>query len=342
MPPVTRSQSRLEASPFTTLHESNISKHVFSCKLIWFKILEVGNFNPYNLKDLQEVLKLRSLAKGIVSDLDLREMYFMRIWGFPKKSFVLDGWEDMTLDAMREAVRGALPARLGGCLYPKHVTPVDKLKSKRDILDQYRCLLYVPRGVYQNAVGGNVVLHKWGNKKRREGLFSRADLSLEEACRANLDRSVIRYIADRADENDIEYGGYGACYGGHTDLIDFFVDTYDVQVDDALLDKVVEGYGDCWKGTYKSIEHIVFKYGVNPKRSAGGGWTHLHSAAIDDRLGTLRHLVEACGLDVNARLDMGEGHEMDGMTPLEIAVKYESTDCEAYLRQRLAGQPQSE
>ena len=60
--------------------EVSLGEKVLLCELIRDGILK--HFNPCKLSDLQYVLELRCF-KGLVSDEDLKEMYFKRAWGVP-------------------------------------------------------------------------------------------------------------------------------------------------------------------------------------------------------------------------------------------------------------------
>ena len=53
------------------------------------------HFHPYKLSDLQTLLSLRRFH-GLLPDVDLKECYFEKAWGFRKSEFVLahEWWED--------------------------------------------------------------------------------------------------------------------------------------------------------------------------------------------------------------------------------------------------------
>lgn len=65
--------------------EVRLGERVLYCKLIRDKILR--HFDPRKLNDLQYVLELRCF-KGLLSDQDLKEVYFERLWGFSEDDFV--------------------------------------------------------------------------------------------------------------------------------------------------------------------------------------------------------------------------------------------------------------
>ena len=54
------------------------------------------------------------------------------------------------------------------------------------------------------------------------------------------------------------------------------------------------------------IDHLVEKYGVDPNREVGGGWTALHMAADRGRVRTVKHLVEKHNVDIQQRNGYGE------------------------------------
>ena len=51
--------------------------------------LSIQGLNPYKLSDLQSVLRLREFY-GLLPDIDLKECYFEKAWGFRKDEFALD------------------------------------------------------------------------------------------------------------------------------------------------------------------------------------------------------------------------------------------------------------
>ena len=62
------------------------------------------HFNPWKLSDLQCVLEMRCF-KGLLSDEDLKEVYFQRMWGFKERDFVLAGWREMSVEDMKNKDR---------------------------------------------------------------------------------------------------------------------------------------------------------------------------------------------------------------------------------------------
>ena len=86
--------------------EVSLGEDVLFCELIRDGILK--HFNPRKLSDLQYVLELRCF-KGLVSDEDLKEMYFKRAWGVREWEFELATWRELSVGVMQRRVREALP-----------------------------------------------------------------------------------------------------------------------------------------------------------------------------------------------------------------------------------------
>ena len=93
--------------------EVSLGEDVLFCELIRDGILK--HFNPWKLSDLQYVLELRCF-KGLVSDEDLKEMYFKRAWGAREWEFELANWRELSVGEMqggsRMRSRGAFPCLL--------------------------------------------------------------------------------------------------------------------------------------------------------------------------------------------------------------------------------------
>jgi hypothetical protein len=95
---VTRSQTRGRRQ-----RETSLGEDVIFCKLIRDGILR--HLNPWKLSDLQCVLEMRCF-EGLLSDEDLKEVYFQRMWGFEEREFVLAGWREMSVGDMKNEDMG--------------------------------------------------------------------------------------------------------------------------------------------------------------------------------------------------------------------------------------------
>ena len=80
------------------------------------------------------------------------------------------------------------------------------------------------------------------------------------------------------------------------------------------------------------IDHLVEKYGVDPK-GVGGGWTALHKAAEFGRVRTVKHLVEKHNVD-----DIHKRNRYR-KTALDLAERNGRTACADYLRALMSTRP---
>ena len=83
------------------MRETSLGEDVIFCKLIRDGALR--HFNPWKLSDLQRVLEMRCF-EGLLSDEDLKEVYFQRMWGFEEEDFWLAGWREMSVEKMKERI----------------------------------------------------------------------------------------------------------------------------------------------------------------------------------------------------------------------------------------------
>ena len=127
---VTRSQTR--EGKRAAVRETSLGEDVIFCKLIRDGILK--HLNPWKLSDLQCVLEMRCF-KGLLSDKDLKEVYFQRMWGFKEKDFVLAGWREMSVEDMKDEILSALEDRME--LIPGMEEKLMALGTEEEI-----CLLY--------------------------------------------------------------------------------------------------------------------------------------------------------------------------------------------------------
>jgi hypothetical protein len=113
---VTRSRTR-ERYPSAAVRETSLGEDVIFCKLIRDGVLR--HLNPWKLSDLQCVLEMRCF-EGLLSDKDLKEVYFQRMWGFKEEEFLLAGWREMSVRGREgQDTVGSWMNRPG--VYPRHV-----------------------------------------------------------------------------------------------------------------------------------------------------------------------------------------------------------------------------
>ena len=177
--------------------EVSLGEKVLLCELIRDGILK--HFNPCKLSDLQYVLELRCF-KGLVSDEDLKEMYFKRAWGVQEEEFELATWRELSVGVMQKRVREALP--WGVPRPPPGMADVSSLDTKESIMREYGALAYVPSHVYGNAVRGAHVLRTI----RQVGVENMERTTVRDclvgACGAGMDLSLISTLCDRRDVDD--------------------------------------------------------------------------------------------------------------------------------------------
>ena len=196
----------------------------------------------------------------------------------------------MSVKEMKERVRDAQPERDSGRLvFPSCKTSLDSLETKEAIAREYWELTYVPVEVYRTAVGGAHVL-----RAVEVGSIEDDEDSpyLEWACGAGLDAGVIRRLAGRCGERNIDWAVQYAASGGHDDVIDLLASEYGAEVDCLI--------GAARGGHVATIDRLVEKYGVNASATDEDGETALHSAAYGGHIDVIDHLVEKHGVDAFA------------------------------------------
>ena len=277
--------------------------------------------------DLQHVLNFRTIY-GMISDVDLKECYFMQAWGYRDEEFVLANWQKMSIEEMRDAVRSAHKLHDDTTItYPPSKVDVDSLRTKKAILDAYRELTYVPVLVYQGAVNGgftqrliNRGVLDLGNDPFGAGLF------LPFACTAGLDASVIRGLADKCRADKIDDATVTAAMAGHADVLDLLASEFGARI---IVDCLA--YAARW-GHDAMIDHLVEEYGMDPNGADRLGCTALHKAADRGRVRTVKHLVEKHNVDIHKRDGWGE-------PALKLAERRGRTECADYLRALMSARP---
>ena len=289
----------------------SLGERVLFCKLIRDGILK--HFDPRKLSDLRCVLELRCF-KGLLSDDDLRECYFERMWGYRAGAFRLDNWREMSVEEMQDAICESVR------LYPwlervlGSESDVRSLRTKDELLRKYGWLRFVPWEVWATAGNGALVLREL----RDRGIDDiarrvKAGTYLEYACWAGLDRSVVCTLADRCGKDDIMSGVAVAAGNGYIGLFDLLVEKYDIRLDASFMEIAV------WAGQIAMIDHLVVKYGLDPKE------TSALPSAVDGRVDVIRHLVEVHEVDVNKM-------NFYGHTALDLAEGKGHAECASVLR----------
>jgi ankyrin repeat protein len=317
----------------------NPKEQVLRVPLTRDKILQ--HFNPFKLSDLQTVLSLRQFY-GLLPDIDLKECYFEKAWGFQKEEFVLAEWQEMSVEEMKRQVRRAHPWINDQRFYPPWKVDVNTLDTKEDIVRAFWELTYVPAEVYKTAVGGAHVLGlvaagKVGEDRNVVGRY------LRWACGAGLDASLIRGLAGKCGEYDIGDAALLAAMGGHTNVVDLLVSVERSLSGwhSAFLVRYPIGvhcltHAAAW-GQNAMIDHLVGppnaltspeRYGLDPNAEDTRGWTALRCAAKHGRVRTVQHLVEKHNVDIHAYT-----RDRTGKTALYWAEVNGRTECASYLRE---------
>ena len=163
---VTRSQTR-DNKRLNARETEWVGEGVIFCKLIRDGTLR--HLNPWKLSDLQCVLEMRCF-EGLLSDEDLKEVYFQRMWGFEEREFVLAGWREMSVGNMKDKIRWSLRDVLE-CT-PGMRNHLMALGTKEEIMREYGMLAYVPRKIAKNTMWGACCL-LYTSPSPRDGLLSR-------------------------------------------------------------------------------------------------------------------------------------------------------------------------
>ena len=299
--------------------EVSLGEDVLFCKLIRDGILK--HFNPCKLSDLQYVLELRCF-KGLVSDEDLKEMYFKRAWGFREWMFPLATWQELSVGEMQRRVQDALPQ---GVPLPPSMADVLSLDTKESIMREYGALAYVPYAVYRNAVRGAHVLRTI----RQVGVENMDGTTvgdcLASACRAGMDLSLISSLAGTHGANVDAVDEYGdtalmiAAWNGHTAIVNTLAGTHGANVDardrygwTALMRAANNGHTDV-------VTALAGTHGADVEAVNSDGKTALMFAARDGHTATVNALAGTHGANVDAV-------DNDGRTALMSAAGNGHTD----------------
>jgi ankyrin repeat protein len=296
---VTGSQTREGES--AAMRETSLGEDVIFCKLVRDGVLR--HLNPWKLSDLQCVLEMRCF-KGLLSDEDLKEVYFQRMWGFQEREFLLAGWREMSVEDLKTKISSKLWERFMHT--PGMREQLMALRTKEEIMREYGMLAYVPGKIANNAICGVWTLRQ----VRGVGVENLGGLELEErrkclrhACSAGVDFSIIRSLYESLLGVYRLAGGEGlggAARGGHLDIIEAFIGTLGVDVEavdqwgeTALMHAAENGHTDivnALAGTYNSNVDAVDRIGRTALMLAA---VNGHTDIVNALAGTHNANVEA-------------------------------------------------
>ena len=299
-------------------------------EIVLFEILK--HFNPFNCDDQGHISEIREefedeQGERLISDIDLREVYYKIVYDFHHDEFPLAGWRDMTLEEMKEAVLEVHPFVWRGTSFQpgKGWEMINELKTKEDVLNEFSELVYTPGDVYMVEVAGSYVYDMFAgldfNDPDTFEAYEPRQLAeyLRWICMNCESMSLIRAIAAECDELGIVEAARSAASCGHIELLDILVEEFDAWVDDECMARAAGG------GQILMIDHLIDTYGLDP-------YDALRSAALSARVKTVKHLVEKYDLDPNVK----DGQEGFSTSALEIVEeegwKPEHEECATYFR----------
>ncbi len=279
----------------------SLGEGLISCKFIRDGVLR--HFNPWKLSDLQCVLEMRCF-KGLLSDEDLKEVYFQSMWGFQEKDFWLAGWREMSVGDMKHKIGWALR----DCL--KHIPGMREhlmaLGTKEEIMREYGILAYVPGEIAYNAKRSVWALRQVGGV----GVENLDDLELEErkqclrhACCAGVDFSIIRSLYESLSSVDRRAGGEGlvnAANGGHLDIVESFIGPLGVDVDASNENGMTALMRAAEHGHTATVNALAGTYNANVDAATQKGLTALMLAAENGHADTVNALAGTHNANVEA------------------------------------------
>jgi hypothetical protein len=306
------------------VRETSLGEDVIFCKLIRDGVLR--HFNPWKLSDLQRVLEMRCF-EGLLSDKDLKEVYFQRMWGFKGKwDFRLAGWREMSVEEMKDEIRSALRDVLERT--PGMRDHLMALETKEEIMREYGMLAYVPGRIADSAMCG-----VWALRRVREVGVENLDdddwyWCYNYLCRAGADFSIIRSLYEVRPPTAFvdacrpqwvcDEGVVDAARRGHLDIVEGLIGTLGHDVHAITADGMTALMVAAQEGHTDIVHALAVKYNANVD---DGDTTALMIAAQEGHT----DIVHALAGTYNANVDAAECGCC--MTALMYAAMNGRADC---------------
>jgi hypothetical protein len=307
--------------------QDGFGEQVIFCKLIRDGVLR--HLNPRKLRDVQYVLEMRCF-KGLLSDVDLKEVFFQKMAGYAEKDFLLAKWREMSVEEMKQRVLDVTlmpgPGNSQNEVFRRKVT---SLRTKQAVMREFGVLAYVPWQVYSQMLLGTEVIKSLQTDEGRRLLREtsafiegrrRAEVYLGYASLVSLDESVIVELIDEFGASDLSRACRFAAMNNHLSVIELLSKRYNADVHAGCLHNAASG------GFLDLVVELVEKFGVDPNnRHFKDGGTALHYAADQGNLEAIRFIVEKYQVDVHVI-------DMYGDTALTVARRYSFGECAKLLR----------
>lgn len=245
--------------------QDGFGEQVIFCKLIRDGVLR--HLNPRKLRDVQYVLEMRCF-KGLLSDVDLKEVFFQKMAGYAEKDFLLARWREMSVEEMKQRVSDVTlmpgPGNSQNEVFRRKVT---SLRTKQAVMREFGVLAYVPWQVYSQMLLGTEVIKSLQTDEGRRLLREtsafiegrrRAEVYLGYASLVSLDESVIVELIDEFGASDLSRACRFAAMNNHLSVIELLSKRYNADVHAGCLHNAASGgvprsgrgaRGEVWRGS---------------------------------------------------------------------------------------------
>ena len=280
---------------------TSVGEQVLFCDLIRDELLK--HFNPRKLSNIRHVLELRCF-KGLLSDVDLKEVFFQKMAGYAEKDFLLANWRQMRLERMKQRVLDA--TLIPGPGHPQNDVCrrlMRSLRTKKAVMREFGVLAYVPWQVYSQMRLGTEVLTCLGTEEgvrllRQTTSYiegrTRAEVYLGYASLVSLDESVIVRLIEEFGACDLSRACRFAALNNHLSVIELLNERYHADVHLGCLHNAASA------GYLELIDQLVDRFGVDPNnRHYKDGGTALHYAADQGNVETIRFLMDKYQVDAH-------------------------------------------
>ena len=196
-----------------------------------------------------------------------------------------------------------------GLEYPKHRKSLNKLKTRQEVLKEYKFLTYVPFSVYQKVRQGlesKMLLQSDGAAEHLDAsgdLFQCFDCAIKSGLHVDLIRPLMPHVC--INKFLLNLALFNAASAGHLGMVKYLIETDRVRVDEALTDSGTTCLMAASTNFLEIVRYLIEEAGADVHKRSDGNKSIFTIAAEYGRLDIMEYLSSNQHVDVKKEVEAG-------------------------------------